>query len=74
MKKSIVNILCLVTALYAAGAVQSGDMYKWQDEDGIWHYSDESQKRSNVWVYVSRIERGRGGMENTFAWLSKIRT
>ena len=39
---------------------------------GIWHYSDGSQKRSNVWAYVSRIERGRGGMENTFAWLSGI--
>jgi murein DD-endopeptidase MepM/ murein hydrolase activator NlpD len=27
-------------ALLAAVAAHGGDMYKWQDEDGIWHYSD----------------------------------
>lgn len=25
-------------------------IYKWQDEQGVWHYSDKKQSNSNVWV------------------------
>ena len=25
-------------------------IYKWQDEQGVWHYSDKKQLNSNVWV------------------------
>ncbi|KAA9130492.1 M23 family metallopeptidase [Marinihelvus fidelis] len=28
-------------ALLFAGAALAGDMYKWQDEDGLWHFSDK---------------------------------
>lgn len=35
------NLACLL-ATVATVAAQAGDMYKWQDEDGIWHYSDRA--------------------------------
>jgi len=35
--KALVGVLCLVTAF----AAYTGDIYKWQDEDGIWHFSSK---------------------------------
>ena len=31
--------LIYVVLLAATGSAAAGDMYKWQDENGIWHFS-----------------------------------
>ncbi len=33
-------LLLTIVALSASPAAFAGDMYKWQDEDGLWHFSD----------------------------------
>ncbi len=35
---SVTGVLCLLAAVVTS----AGDMYKWQDEDGVWHYSDRA--------------------------------
>lgn len=34
-----VNLLSIITSALLACAANAGDMYKWQDKDGVWHFS-----------------------------------
>jgi hypothetical protein len=42
------------TLLFAAGAWSAGDVYRWKDAGGIWHYSDQPQPGAEL---VSRAGR-----------------
>ncbi len=40
--------IAALALLLIAGAAAAGDMYKWQDENGIWHFSDKPPKNDRV--------------------------
>jgi len=41
LKPRIINILFLAFGVLVAANISAGDMYKWQDEEGIWHFSSK---------------------------------
>lgn len=44
MRPGVRNILILLYPLLAVSMAIGGDLYKWQDQDGIWHFSDKPPK------------------------------
>ena len=44
MRRVFLKIVLCAVAVLQTTAVFAGDLYKWQDQDGIWHFSDRPPK------------------------------
>jgi murein DD-endopeptidase MepM/ murein hydrolase activator NlpD len=51
LAKSIYIVAVALLVLVALPAL-AGDMYKWQDEDGIWHFSDKPPKAGTNYEFI----------------------
>ncbi len=49
------RILTLTAAIFVtASALAAGDIYRWKDSNGTWHYSDQPQPGAELVVRASR--------------------
>lgn len=48
------TLIFTATFLFAASALADGDIYRWKDASGVWHYSDQPQPGATL---VSRDSR-----------------
>ena len=53
MRSVFVQIILSAAAVLHTALAFAGDLYKWQDEDGIWHFSDRPPKTEQAFETVA---------------------
>ncbi len=53
MRSVLLKLILSVVAVVAAASALAGDLYKWQDEEGIWHFSDQPPKTAQDFETVA---------------------